>query len=69
MANIRDVSDVPYLVSNVQQVPEKQVERDSRPGMTQVGIAINSRTADIHPYMILVNGDKSPFTGQCVVQR
>jgi hypothetical protein len=69
MAHVCDVPDVSDLVADMQQVTEKQIEGNGRPGMTQVSITIHRRTADIHPDMILVDGNKKLFlAGQGVVQ-
>ena len=48
MAHVRHVAHVAHLVARSLQVAEQEVERHRRPGMPQVGIAVNGRSADIH---------------------
>ena len=49
MTDVRDVSHITDLIANMLQISEKEVERDGRPGVSEVGITIDSRAADIHP--------------------
>ena len=49
VAYVRNVTNIAHLVANMLQVAEKEVERDGRSGVSEVGITIDSRTADIHP--------------------
>ena len=51
MAHIGDVAHIAHLVAEVLQVAEKDVEGDGRTGMSQMGIAIDRGSADIHSYM------------------
>ena len=68
MTYIRDVTHVPYFIAKVFQVTEQQVEGDGRTGMTQMGIAINGRTTDIHAHMRGVDGLETLFlTSQRIV--
>ena len=41
MAHIGDVAHVAHLVTEVFQIAEKNIKRDGRTGMSQMGIAIN----------------------------
>ena len=49
MAHIRDVAHVAHLVTQRLEVTEQQVERHGRTGVTQMRIAVDRRSADIHP--------------------
>ena len=51
MAHIGDVAHIAHLVTEVFQIAEKNIKRDGRTGMSQMGIAINGRSANIHTYM------------------
>ncbi len=48
MSDVRNVAYVAHLVARSLEVAEKQVESHRRPGVAQVGIAVDRRTADIH---------------------
>jgi hypothetical protein len=51
MANIGDVAHITDFRAKMLQIPENQVESDGRPRVTEVCIAINGGTADIHTHM------------------
>ena len=51
MAHVGDVAHVAHLVAEVFQISEKDVERDGRTGMSEMGITIDRGTANIHPHM------------------
>ena len=61
VAYISDVAYIANLVSEVLQVSEQYVEGDGRTSMSQVGITIYGRSANIHSYMSWVNWLKSLF--------
>ena len=48
---VSNVPDVAHFITKVRQVAEHQVESDGRTCMTQMGIAINGRTANVHAHM------------------
>ena len=48
MANIGDVTHVAYLVAQVSQIAEQKIERDGGTSMTEMRVAINGWSADIH---------------------
>ncbi len=56
MAYIGDVAHVAHLHALMLEVAEEDVEGDGRSGMTQMGIAVDSRTADIHTNTPLMEG-------------
>ncbi len=59
MAYISYIPDIADLVSQMFQEPEKHVESYSRASVTQMGIAINRRPADIHSHVARVyRGEK-----------
>ena len=49
MAYIRDIAHVAHLVTQRLEVTEQQVEGHGRTGVTQMRIAVDRRSADIHP--------------------
>ena len=49
--HIGDVAHITDFIAKVRQVTEHQVESDGRTGMTQMGIAINGRAANVHAHM------------------
>jgi hypothetical protein len=51
MTHIGDITYIAYLISQVLQIAEHEVEGDGRAGMTQMGIAIDGRTTDIHAHI------------------
>ena len=51
MAYVSDVPDVANLVSNVLKVAEKDVESDCRTGVSEVRVAVNGWSADIHSHV------------------
>ncbi len=53
---VGDVAHISDLVPQVFQVTEQDVESHGRAGVTQVGVAVYGRAADIHAYMSGVNG-------------
>jgi hypothetical protein len=61
MAYVRDVTDISDLVAQVLEKFYKNIISHSRTGMSQVSVAINSRAADIEPYMALVDGPENLF--------
>ena len=54
VTHIGNVTHVAYLVTEVLQVAVEQVKRDRRTGMTQMGVTVHGRTADIHAYVSFV---------------
>ena len=51
MTHIGDVANITHLVAQVFQIAEQQVEGNSGTGMSQMGIAIDGRTTDIHAHI------------------
>ena len=51
MAHIGDVTHITYLITQMLQIAEHQVEGDGRTGVPQMGIAIDGGTTDIHAYI------------------
>ena len=51
MTHISDVAHVANLVSQMLQIAEEHVESNGRTGMTQVRIAVDSRSANIHTHV------------------
>jgi hypothetical protein len=51
VSHIGDVSDIPDLVTQVSQVPEKHIEYYGGACMSQVRMAVYGRTANIHTDM------------------
>ena len=58
VAYVGDVAHVAHLVAQRAEVAEQQIERDGGTGVTQVGIAIDRRAADIHTYTTFGQGRK-----------
>ena len=51
VAYVGDVAHVTYLIAQVLQVAEHKVERDGWTGVSQMWVAINRRSADVHAYI------------------
>ena len=58
MPDIGNIAHIAHFVANVLQVAEYQVEGDGRPRMTQMGIAIHRRAANVKPDVRRMNGFK-----------
>ena len=56
VAHVSNVTHIAHFITKVLQISENQVEGDSRPCVTEVGIAINGGTTDIHAHMRGVQG-------------
>ena len=54
VSHIGDVAHIAHFITQMQQVAVQEVECDGRTRMAQMGIAIHSRTADIHAYVSIV---------------
>jgi len=68
MAHIRNVAHIPDLIAKKPEIAENNVKSDSRTGMSQMSIAVNSRATYIHAYMRGVNRfEKFFFPGQGIV--
>ena len=50
VSHIRDVADIADLVAQLTEQAEEHVVGDARTGVAQMGVAIDGRTADIHPH-------------------
>ena len=48
MANVRDVAHITYLITDMHQIAVEQIERNGRTGMSQMGITIDGRAANVH---------------------
>ena len=51
---VGDVADVAHLVAEVTEIAEKYVEGDCRTCVTEMAVAVDGRTADIHPDLSLM---------------
>ena len=51
VTHIGDVAHIADFISEMLQIPENQVKGDGRPGVTQVSVAIDGGTADVHAHM------------------
>ena len=51
MPHIGNIAHVAYLITQMLEIAEKYVERDCRARMSQMGIAVNRRTAYIHAHI------------------
>ena len=51
VTHISDVAHIANLVTQVLQITEQQVKGDGRTGMTQMGVAIDGGTTDIHAHI------------------
>ena len=56
MSHVSDVTHIAHLVTQMLQVAEQDVKRDGRAGMSQMWIAIDGGSADIHADMRRVDG-------------
>ena len=61
MAYVGDVSDVSHLVTQMLKIAVEDIEGNRRTGVTQMGVAVHRRTADIHSRVPLVNGLEGLF--------
>ena len=50
VTDICNIPDIPDFIAEVLQIPEKDIEGNGRAGMSQVGISVNSRSADVKSY-------------------
>ena len=56
VAYVGNVAHIAHLVAQLLQVAEKHVERDRRPGVSQMGVAIDRGAADVHAHHRLIEG-------------
>ena len=56
VTHIGDITNITHFVAQKLKVAVQHIERDSRTGVTQMGIAIHRRTAYIHTDMSLMKG-------------
>ena len=56
MAYVGDVAHIAHLVTDMPQVAEEEIESDGGTCVSQMGIAIDRRTADIHAHTPFVQG-------------
>ena len=61
VAHIGDVPDVTDFVAQMSEEFEKNVICHSRPGMSQMGISVDGRAADVHPYVTGIHRDEELF--------
>ena len=70
MPHIRNITHIAYLITDMLQVTEQQVERNGRTGMSQMGIPIYCRPADIHPDTTRRDGfELFLFTGKRIIDK
>ena len=68
MAHVRDVTNITNLVPYVFKIAEKNIKGDSRTCVSEVWIAINSWSTDIHSYVRSCNRlEEFLLTMQCIV--
>jgi hypothetical protein len=58
---IGDVADVPYLIAQVPEISEEQIESYGWPGMSQMGFSVNGGSANIQAHIGWVEGLKLLF--------
>ena len=56
VSNVGDVAHIAHLIAQMSEVAEKHVESDGRTSVSQMRVAIDRRTANIHAYASGVNG-------------
>ena len=61
VAHIGDVPDVTDLVAQMSEEFEEYVICHSRSGMSQMGIPVDGRAADVHPYVTGIHRDEELF--------
>ena len=54
VTHIRDIAHVAHFVAQILQIAIEHIKRDRRARMTQMGIAVHRRSADIHTHMSFV---------------
>ena len=59
MSHVGDVAHVTHLVAQMPQQFEEHIVGNSRAGMAQMGVAVDGRSAHIHPHPALVNGPEN----------
>ena len=70
VTHVGDVAHIAHLVAQMKEITEEEVEGDGRTGMTQVGITIYRRTADIHAYTALhQRTEEFLLSAQCIVDK
>ena len=70
VAHIGDVPDVTDLVAQMSEEFEEHVICHSRSGMSQMGISVDGRTADVHSYVTGIHRDEEFFlTRQGICQK
>ena len=61
VADIRDVPDVADLVAEMFQEAEQDVVRDAGTGVSEMGVAVDSRPADVHADMAGIDRNEEFF--------
>ena len=61
VAHIGDVAHIAHLITEVLQIAIKDIESDGRTRMSQMGITVHGRTADIHAYVSFVQRREGLF--------
>ena len=70
MAHIGNVTHIAHFITQMLQVTEKNVESDSRAGMSQMRITIDGRSADIHSHVWCMQRLETFFLPmQCIVNQ
>ncbi|EJX01140.1 hypothetical protein EVA_10762 [gut metagenome] len=68
VSHIGNVAYEAHLITQVFQVAEYEVESDTRTGMSQMGVAIDGRTAHVHSHMAGVERfEHFLLASQCIV--
>ncbi len=61
MAHIGDVAHIAHLQAEMTQIAVKDIKSDGRTGVAQMGVAIDSRAADIHAHVPFVERREALF--------
>ena len=68
MTGIGYISHIPYFIAQMLQISKNHIKRHKSPAISQVNIAVNRWTTNIHAYMALVYRFKDFFfTGKGIV--
>ena len=61
VVDVREVADIGDLISAVSKIAIDHVEDDGGPGMADMAEVVDRDPADIHPHLILLEGNKILF--------
>ena len=67
VSHVRDVADIAHPVAQVAQELAEHVVGHARPGVAEVGVAVDGRPADVHPHVAGMDGlEEFLPAGQCI---